>query len=241
MTDVITEKEYEFNLQSEDVFEDFAIWSSYDKKGQDIKDVDGNSYEFPIKDGTLKGTDGQVRDIELLKKMPNMIFKRLYPDLTKNTKYLRPIYYAGVECFGRFSMTSNRLLTAMIETIKQSGGDPLKAIFKQTFDSKARPQNMYNIQVVGKVGEVPNQPPLSTAATAPQTPMTTETVAPPVPKVNIDVPEVKDVSLNAIEQALLDALKKVDKLDEEKFTAVCNNNAITDGTRIKELFVIYNG
>lgn len=220
----IKEKNIEFSLANLDEYEEVSIWQTYDKKGQEIVDCKGTVLQFPIKDGVLYDKDGVERPFDKLVKMPNPIFRALFPNLTKNKRFLRTIIIEGVECYYNFTQSANNRLKEQIETLQNMGQNPLKVLFKQSFNKDAKANDMYKISVIGKVD--------SPAPSAPQTPVATGAV-------KIDISDKP--SLNAIETELLDALKKLDnKLSSEQFNKICLDNAISDETRIKELWEMYD-
>jgi len=219
--EIINEKEIEFTLVDEQIFEDAAIWPQYNKRNDKLKDKNGNELSFPIKSGMIIDADGKERDFDSVISMPPFIFKKLFPDLAKQISFVRQIYIAGTECYYAFRKTANQAINTLIKTIKIQGGDPLQMIFKQTYDEKAPPQSKYAIEVIGKIGGIEQQQ--------------TEK-----PKINIDVqtPEKTD-ELQSNEKAVLDAISELpNKINKEQFEKVCKDNDISED-RVDLLFSKY--
>ena len=222
----VTDKNIEFSLANEEVFKDVSIWGEYNMRNEEIKDPDGNVYKFPIKEGELKGTDGKIRNFETLMKMPNPIFKRVYPNLVKNKRYTRSIIISGVEVYYNFTKVANDKLNEMIDAIKSQQGNPCEVVFKQTYKESNPPMSKYKIEIIGKISD---------AAQEPQTPVKTGDIKINVPT-STDEPKLEDK-----EKELIEAVKKLDtKLTIEQFNKICVDNGITDETRIKELWEIYS-
>jgi len=143
----IREKNISFKLVNLEIREDFAIWKSWDKRSETLKDSAGNEMIFPIKKGQLVGSDGSIKEVADLKYMKKVEFFKLYPNLAKNTKYIRCILVNGQECNYAFTNSSNFKLANLIDTLRNTGINPLEVNFVQTFDKNLSPANMYNITV----------------------------------------------------------------------------------------------
>lgn len=237
MPEYVNDKNVEFSLVNLDEYEENTIWSTYEKRKEEIKDSMGNVLKFPIKEGKLYDKYKKERNFDDIVNIPLPIFRSLFPDLTKNRKILRAIYMFGVEVFYMFTVTANRQINTHIDTIRTMGGNPLSVVFKQEYDkSGSTPTEMYKVSVIGKVGEKIEDKP-SQAPQPPQTPMTTgEVKIDDVGAPSVDVPK-----LTKLDEDLLVAVRALDqKLTSEQFNKVCVDNIISDEDKINQLWRLYS-
>jgi hypothetical protein len=215
MTDVIKEKNIpEFGLVNEEVYEDTSIWLNYSNRDtKDYKDVKGNIVKFPIKEGIIFDKDGREHQVSKVLGMPNMIFKKVFPDFAKQTAYLRTGTISGIECYLSFRYTANAQLNKLIASVKAMGGKVNEVLFRQTFNKDAKPQEMYKVEIIGRAQ--------ANAAAAPQTPVATG-------QININLPQPTVSNEQILDDREKDLLRQVkalpQKLTSEQFTIVCTEN-----------------
>lgn len=144
----LKEKDMKFRLKNLEVRTDFAIWKSWDKRNEEIKDVAGNIMKFPIRDGVLTNNKGVIKDVNDISFMPMNDFKEQYPDYKKGFQFIRQIIIGDVEYSYTFSLTANKRLKDKIADLKLVGKDPLKVEFEQLFDKSKSPADMYSIKII---------------------------------------------------------------------------------------------
>ena len=216
------EKSFVFKLKDLHVIEDFSIWAAWDKRNQEFKNSQGEPMKFPIREGTLQGTDKQMYEVDGLKYMKQVEFKKLFPDFAKSTTYNRHIIVNGEEYICRFKMTSNNKLLSLIDTISQVGGNPLDTTFQQTFDKNQSPANMYNVVVYkGETNAIPQGTVVNTS-----TPTSNK---PPI--------QIDEFKLNEREKEVVDAIKSLSQLpDKDGIVMILRENGIDDSRTEK----VYN-
>lgn len=234
MAEWYKEKNMVFKLKDLVVNEDFKLWIAYQTDFPDAEQTAqyGVVLQFPIKEGQLPGTDGQIRDVQTqIKYLKKTEFEKLYPKLGKRTQYIRTIIVAGVEYNYGFSKTSNDKLNAMLA---MSPGSLPDVDFKQTFDKNLPPANMYNVIVatadeVGKqVAPAPTVAP--TVPTQPVSPLVKPQVTSQVvsPKPSAPVQEKSLLAAGALsdgEKTILASVKGLpNKLTQEQFIKVFTKN-----------------
>lgn len=206
------EKSFEFQLANYDCEREFTIWKVYGHTADVINPDTKEPYSFPIRVGSdLKGTDGQIRqvgDTLLFMKLPE--FQKLYPNMAKSTRYVRQVIVKGELFLYRFSKSSNDEIEKNIAILKGVGKDPLHVMFKQDFDKRRAPREMYRILVVGQGQE--RSPAHSNVA---------------VNTNAIDVPKSQGLLLDEKEQAVYNAIINLSiTVPKEKFIKVLSDNKI---------------
>mgnify|MGYP001593856350 CR=1 FL=1 len=131
----LKDKSMKFRLLNLEVRPDFAIWKSWEKRGEDMKDPAGNPMKFPIRDGVLTNVKGELKEVADLRFMPNKDFKEQYPTLSRKFSFNRQVVVNGVEYTYRFTITSDRRLKEKIFDLQTMSKDPLRVEFEQNHDA----------------------------------------------------------------------------------------------------------
>lgn len=217
---MISDKEFEFSLQSEEQIEEITIWSAYNLRNEEVKDGNGNVLEFPIRDGSIVGDDKKERTFEQITKIPNPLFKRFYPRLGRTKRFLRPILIEGEEMWGVFPQTANTKLNEVCKMLTAQKESPMNYIFKKTYDSNQQAAKMYGIEIVKKLEANPQQE----------------------VKINVEGMSVT-AKMTVREKSFMDEVNKLEtKLEEEKFRELCAMNSEEDDKiDADKLWGIYNG
>tara|TARA_Y100000310_G_C20688055_1_gene820376 strand:+ start:3230 stop:3886 length:657 start_codon:yes stop_codon:yes gene_type:complete len=207
-------KNFNFRLVNTEVNPEFSIWKAWDKRSEPVTDPVGNEMKFPIRDGVLTNSKGEVKEVADLKFMPKKDFTTNFPNLSKNFRYVREIIVGESAYLYGFTKTANNKIVELCDTLSLSKQDPTKAEFQQGFDKGKSASEMYSMKVI-------------------------KTGLDPV-KINVD-DQSPDTGGNR-EQEIIDAIKSVhgNKADEVRFVEIMKQNDITE-ERAKELFKTYKG
>jgi len=204
-----------FQLADEGVEDAFTLWGEYGKPAP--LDTEGRPYQFPIKTGQLKATNGQYFQMNDIKFMKKDTFKELFPGLQKNIKYVRNILIDNVPSKYSFGTMSNEQINQIIANAKSMGQNPLSLILSQKFNPTASPRDMYKVVVLGQSAGTPQ-----------------------VVQGNL-LQDIKPVQiLMESEKAFLATVKAFpSKLDAVVFNKIAEGNKISP-IRAAELFKIYS-
>ena len=145
----LKDKNFKFRLRNLDVRPDFAIWKVWDKRGNELKDNAGNVMKFPIRDGVLTNSKGELKEVADLRFMPNNDFREQYPTLSRKFSFCRQVVVDGVEYTYRFTVTSDRRLKEKIFDLQTMGKDPLRVEFEQKHDGLKSASEQYSLQITG--------------------------------------------------------------------------------------------
>ena len=159
-------KNITFQLATLESNEVFSIWKDYNIK-QDLttnllpqaQDPNGTIIKFPIKEGTLRGTDGFSRDIKDVKYMKQAAFKQVYPYLTRKSGFQRRIVVDGATYIYEFPITAENKLKSLIQTLASAGQNPLGYRFQMLYNAAAPPLDKYNVVLVGPATPQPGMAP----------------------------------------------------------------------------------
>ena len=204
-----------FILKDLEVRPDFAIWKSWDKRGDEFKDANGNTMKFPIRDGVLTNNKEEIKQVVDLRFMPNKDFKEQYPNFSRKFSYIRQVIVNSIEYSYRFARTSDNRLKEKIFDLQTMGKDPLKTEFELTYDGSKSASEQYGI----KISAVDLQPiQITQTASTYQSP----------PK------------QNNRERDIIDAIKSVfgKECSQDRFMDIMKKNGVTDA-RVVELYQEY--
>ena len=246
MPDFLREKALKFKLQDLSVTEQFCIWGGWGIPATDpmlIKALqESRSEKFPIREGSIVGSvsligvDGVARNMEQIKFMRAAEFKAVYPNLMKQTRYVRTIIFSSVVYSYSFTRTANTALNGLIGTAAGLGQNPLTVEYEQTYDAAQAPALKYQLKI-----SAPGQPGI---ALPPMPTPIAPIILPTQPVVTvIPTPQVPVVAQNLLfqlteaEQKILDALLGLkQQVMEEQFIMVYKQNGIADDVRIKSIY-----
>ena len=144
----LKDKNIKFRLVNLDFRPDFAIWKSWDKRGEEMKDTAGNIMKFPIRDGILTNIKGELKEVADLRFMPNKDFKEQYPLYARKFAYNRQVVVGGIEYTYRFTRTADNRLKEKIFDLQTMGKDPLKTEFEQNHDASKSASEQYSMKIV---------------------------------------------------------------------------------------------
>lgn len=209
--DWLREKNISFKLANLEAKEDFTIWKAWDKRNEVIKDSAGNEMKFPIRSGQLVDSEGNIQEFDKVKYLKKDVFERLFPNFSRNTRFIREIIINDTHYNYGFTQSANNKLKELIATLIITKVDPLTMTFKQTYNASAAPVNKYNVYLEGAPTSAPTTP-----------------AQPSVP------------GLTSGEKEIVDAIKSkfTDKIDETRFVEIMKSNGVSP-VRAKELFKQY--
>lgn len=229
----LRDKNITFNLKDFTYQEQFNIWQSWENRAQPVAGEDGQPLKFPIRDGSLKGEDGVVRDVQSeIKYLKAGDFQAKYPKFSRNTSYVRTIYVDGQEWQYRFPSSANRKLMELIANVQSLGQDALKTTYRQSYNAGAAPVDKYRIEIVqqsqpqAQQAQAVSGPPQVSDVNAPvqaEAPQQPQQVVQPTPS---STPTESGTSaLTPAEQEVLSVVKGLpSKISKEQFSRVLDQN-----------------
>ena len=143
----LRDKSMKFRLVNLDVRPEFAIWKAWDRRGDEVKDSAGNVMKFPVRDGVLTNSKGELKEVTDLRFMPNKDFKEQYPTLARKFSFCRQVVVGGVEYTYRFTITANNRLKEKIFDLQTMGKDPLNTEFELKHDASKSASEQYSLKI----------------------------------------------------------------------------------------------